>query len=161
MKWNNKWCKIAFWIAQWTWGAVMSVIGLVFLGFQAATKNIEKAELVEGTGVVLIKLKNNITWGVSLGMFIFEGQGYDATIVHEVGHSVQNLVWGPLFLFVIGLPSLIRAGIFGTSWAERQVAANKLKWLHLDSYYSIWFEKQATVWGSRYATALWERIKEF
>lgn len=48
--------------------------------------------------------------GVSLGMFIFvNGKREDKWIkdarVHEYGHTVQSLILGPLYLFVIGIPS--------------------------------------------------------
>lgn len=35
------------------------------------------------------------------------------TVKHEYGHSIQSLYLGPLYLIVIGLPSLIWAGLHG------------------------------------------------
>ena len=53
-----------------------------------------------------------MTSGVSLGWFQFTHQyATKDTASHEVGHSVQSLYLGPLYLLVIGLPSIIWAGI--------------------------------------------------
>jgi hypothetical protein len=52
-------------------------------------------------------------WGVSLGFFIFLGEGHDrAAISHEYGHSLQSLLLGPLYLPVVGVPSFIRATLW-------------------------------------------------
>lgn len=58
---------------------------------------------------------------LSLGMFIFldirndrpENAAEKALLAHEYGHTVQSLMLGPLYLLVIGLPSVIWAGCFG------------------------------------------------
>jgi hypothetical protein len=49
--------------------------------------------------------------GISVGNFIFiredilkQDKWVDA---HEYGHSIQSLIFGPLYLIVIGLPSLV------------------------------------------------------
>jgi hypothetical protein len=46
-------------------------------------------------------------WGVSLGQIIVLGYIYNyKTVLHEHGHSMQSLYLGPLYLLVIGLPSI-------------------------------------------------------
>ena len=46
-------------------------------------------------------------WGVSLGDYIFLDTAYNQrTVKHEYGHSRQSLIFGPLYLLVIGLPSV-------------------------------------------------------
>lgn len=53
-----------------------------------------------------------MTSGVSLGWFQFTSPyASKDTASHEVGHSLQSLMLGPLYLLVIGLPSIIWAGI--------------------------------------------------
>lgn len=50
--------------------------------------------------------------GLSLGPFIFVPRRCPtALIVHEYGHTIQSLMLGPLYLLIIGLPSLIWAGL--------------------------------------------------
>lgn len=49
--------------------------------------------------------------GVSLGMFIFLDSRHNwglRTVLHEHGHSIQSLIFGPVYLLVIGLPSVCR-----------------------------------------------------
>lgn len=47
--------------------------------------------------------------GLSLGLFLFvpEGNYGKGFLVHEYGHTIQSLLLGPLYLFVIGLPSVM------------------------------------------------------
>lgn len=47
--------------------------------------------------------------GVSLGPVLFGGGSF-SDWAHEYGHSNQNRILGPLFLPVIGVPSILSAG---------------------------------------------------
>lgn len=52
---------------------------------------------------------------VSLGMFIIVFgiyQDYSTILKHEYGHSIQSKILGPLYLLVIGIPSITWAGLF-------------------------------------------------
>ena len=46
---------------------------------------------------------------MSMGMFLFLGDHDKHVLVHEYGHSIQSCILGPLYLPVIGIPSLIWA----------------------------------------------------
>lgn len=49
---------------------------------------------------------------VSLGEYIFTDAGAPVDVVrHEYGHVIQSRMLGPLYLLVIGLPSIIHAGL--------------------------------------------------
>jgi hypothetical protein len=52
---------------------------------------------------------------ISLGSIIIMGLHNDRLLKHEQGHSKQSLKWGPLYLIVIGIPSILTA-IFGIRW---------------------------------------------
>jgi hypothetical protein len=41
------------------------------------------------------------------------GSKYELTVRHEYGHQVQSKIFGPIYLLVIGLPSIIWAGMYG------------------------------------------------
>ena len=74
---------------------------------------------------------------VSLGMFIFVTNiNNENTIKHEYGHSIQSMILGPLYLFVIGIPSAVWAGCF-----------EKYRRKHHKSYYSFFCEKWADKLG--------------
>lgn len=64
-------------------------------------------------GKRIYKIKTKFFSGVSLGNYIFLNENYFAnyistsqTIRHEYGHSIQSLILGPLYLFLVGIPSL-------------------------------------------------------
>ncbi len=65
--------------------------------------------------------------GVSLGAFVFwfrvRGRDPEEVLRHEIGHTVQSRLLGPLYLPVVGLPSMARVGYavwhrrrYGTRW---------------------------------------------
>lgn len=77
---------------------------------------------------------------ISLGMFILFyadfGQDTHRVLKHEFGHTIQSKILGPLYLFVIGLPSLIWAGLFRKYREKNNV-----------SYYSLYTERWADKLG--------------
>ena len=64
----------------------------------------------------LIFLSDAVKGGVSLGRYVVvnTATGYN-TWAHERGHSIQSMILGPLYLLVIGLPSLIWAAWWNDS----------------------------------------------
>jgi hypothetical protein len=72
---------------------------------------------------------------VTLGKYIFASENAgDKIIMHESGHVKQSLYLGPLYLIVIGLPSLI--------WAMTYK-----KVFHCDDYFSFYTEAWANKLG--------------
>lgn len=54
-----------------------------------------------------------LTSGLTLGNFIFiNSLAGQKTLDHEYGHTLQSVILGPLWLIVIGLPSIIWCGAF-------------------------------------------------
>ena len=49
--------------------------------------------------------------GISLGNTIIVYQEDENVVKHEYGHQIQSMYLGPLYLIVIGLPSIIWAGL--------------------------------------------------
>ena len=52
--------------------------------------------------------------GLTLGRFIFVNQHFtdlEETIFHEIGHVKQSRILGPLYLIIIGIPSISWAGL--------------------------------------------------
>ena len=83
--------------------------------------------------------------GLDLGCFFLCGENcqYEQLLGHEAGHGLQNIIWGPLFPFVIAIPSAIRYWYYEYQWRK----GNQLP---EDWYDSAWFEGQATRWGRKY-----------
>lgn len=99
-----------FWFIHCTWGILMTLIGAVGALVMIITKHRPKRF---GYSVCFIKGHN---WGgVCLGPFIFLDEECDEldSKTHEAGHSLfQALPLGPLFPFVVGLPSMLRYYLF-------------------------------------------------
>lgn len=108
---------------------------------------LKKPEISDYKGVKYVWYKN---WpnGVSLGHYVLIGTYYEnrlETINHEYGHTRQSLIFGPLYLLIIGLPS-ISGNIYDRirhqvddSWTYKRSS----KW-----YYSQPWEKGADVLGN-------------
>ena len=93
---------------SFTWGIIMSVIGslvtlvLLILG--------NKPHRYRCAWYFTI----GESWGgINLGPCFIVGNRNTSVIPHEYGHGIQNCIFGPLFPFIIALPSLIRAGYRG------------------------------------------------
>ena len=137
--------KIGYWILQLTWGIIMTFIGLVVTGFCILFL---KGKVHKNGFSYIVEIGGN--WGgLDLGAVSLCG-GYTTkcpdenwfqhTRRHEFGHSFQNIIWGPLFPFVIAIPSAIRYHY--QNWRSSKGLPNK-------EYDAIWFEGQATRWGTK------------
>jgi hypothetical protein len=87
-------------------------------------------------GAVLIQLKATSFSGLCLGPFCFLNSRYpEPEMFHEYGHSLQSLYLGPLYLIVVGIPSLVMNIL------------TRLKVLRYDRYYLHWPENWADSLG--------------
>ena len=125
-----------YYVLSWTWGIIMTLIGVCVACVVIALG----AKPQRHAGAIYFEIGKKGWGGISLGMFFFCSPGSSkSTKDHEFGHSLQNCLWGPLFPFVIGLPSLIRCAKFNYNY--KKGIPNK------ENYDAIWFEGQATEWG--------------
>lgn len=51
--------------------------------------------------------------GISLGNYLIVGSQHSQSIKHEYGHAIQSRILGPLYLIIIGIPSIIWAALYG------------------------------------------------
>ncbi len=122
---------------QLTWGLPQSLLGLIYL---AKYGRGEKHFNFHGAYVS--------GWshdgGISLGMFIFigdkltsAGEPY-AYLTHEYGHTVQSLIYGPLYIPIVGIASSLWAKKYSKEMLQDGI-----------SYFSVFPENQANRLGSR------------
>ena len=116
-------------ILLFIWEILQNIIGL-FLAFFYKTD-----EKIEYKGRI-IRYCKKFPGGISLGNYIFVGTKNPKTIAHEYGHSIQSKWLGPLYLFIIGIPSIIWAGLYG----------NVIKY-SINGYYKFYTEKWADKLG--------------
>ena len=131
-----KFKKFIFYFLSFTWGILLTLVGLVVAGvLLLAGKKPKKDcwcwifEVGEDWG------------GLNLGIVILTDKDPSVyTKVHEVGHAIQNCMWGLLMIFVITIPSAIRY------WYRELKYHRKGKCPPTD-YEDIWFEDQDTSLG--------------
>ena len=128
---------ILYYLLQWTWGIVQNIVGLAFF-----LVNIRKKHY-RFNGAVVTEW-NYPRGSLGMGMFIFVSvskKSPDAirkVALHEYGHTLQSIILGPLYLIVIGLPSLL--------WCSLPCFANYRR-KHNISYYRFYTEH----WANRLA----------
>ena len=131
--------KFLFYLLSFTWGLPMALIGCVVAAVLFLAGYRPKRwghcwyfEVGKGWG------------GVELGVFFITNERPSKRIRnHEFGHALQNCVYGWLMPFLVCIPSAVRYW-----WREYQKRVKKADNLH--EYDSIWFEGQATRWGTKY-----------
>lgn len=63
---------------------------------------------------VVVRRSLKMQGGISLGRYIIVSQfASKETVMHEYGHCLQSRRLGWLYLLVIGLPSIVWAGLYG------------------------------------------------
>ena len=140
-----------------TWGCMQTMVG-----FFLYLKYIKCPHEYYG-GVV--KTAWNANSGLSMGLFIFtphepdksdnsdEAKGrmqYCSKVtVHEYGHTFQALLLGPLYPFIIGIPS-ISWGSFPPLCRYRERKQLRYTWMFCEGWASSWGEKvtgKEAIWG--------------
>lgn len=122
-----------------TWGVVMTLIGY-------GARLVMKFKKVKGEklGIARIYRVGHGWGGVSLGTTIImaKDETSDYTKAHELGHTIQNAMFGILMPFLVQIPSAIRYHYY--KYLRRNGVTPKR------SYYAIWFESQASWLGLNY-----------
>ena len=94
---------------QCTWGLPQTLAGAVLFLKYARCAHFRYREAVATEWPV--------PGGISLGLFIFLSDR--SLCSHEYGHTLQSLMLGPLYLPVVGLPSLVWAAYYKRRWSRR------------------------------------------
>ena len=113
----------------WTWELPQTAVGYFMCGLlELGGHKLTEENLADGTSVFL--RADHKPWAISLGGYIIVNARTNE-LTHEYGHQKQSRMLGPLYLIVIGLPSLF--------WATlKSIGLFKNK-----SYYWFYTEKWA------------------
>ena len=95
--------RILYYLIHWTWAIPMNIFG----GIMCLIALCCKWPVHKYRNAIEIVVPKNFG-GLELGMFFLRGPNNQGVAPHEYGHSIQMLWWGPLFPFVVGLPSALR-----------------------------------------------------
>lgn len=115
-------CKFILWF----WQLPQVLVGLCFLTSYLRHGRIVKMQPYKGSFIFKIR---DFKGGVCFGPIIFVNAWNWELIKHEFGHARQSRYFGPLYLLIIGLPSLIWASVYKAHWKK--------------SYYWFWTERWA------------------
>ncbi len=117
----------------WIWQLPQNILGFFVLwtfGIRGLILKVSHEENWINVYYLKYMKKDNFSQGVSLGNFILiEKDELKYSKEHEIGHSKQSQILGPLYLLVIGLPSFL--------WAFYYSFNTKL------NYYSFYTERWA------------------
>lgn len=127
-------CNILYYILQFTWGLIPNIVGLlstlILMIFKKKPKKFYRSHYVK---------VGKLWGGMSLGISTFvDNYPSKHTLYHEYGHSFQNAILGPFWIFLVAIPSFIRYWIFEIRYKKGK--SNP-------PYDSIWFEHNATEIG--------------
>lgn len=141
--------KHLYTLIQWTWGLPQTLIGSAVYLVHRKDKHFRYV------GAVITAWDKPA--GLSLGKFAFVPRGYSHSrpksiytdlvtetkvdrflLCHEYGHTIQSLILGPMYLILVGLPSII--------W-NRLPYYNRMRRETGKSYYSVVFERTASELG--------------
>ena len=142
---------IVFYLIQFTWGIVYNLVGLVLATWMLIT-----GHKPYRCGPYIYFLAPELPGSIDGGVFYIAGSTSANTNLHEMGHGLQNMVWGPLMVFVIVIPSTVRFWYREWYWENRFPITGKA----LPLYDSIWFEGQATRWGTKVMSVAWLNRKQ-
>lgn len=125
--------KVLMFLRDWVWQLPQNLLGVSY-------KKILKDNIIARVNTDNKEYKcylKRSKGGVTLGKYIFISQDYrnkERVIKHESGHVKQSLILGPLYLLVIGIPSILWAGFIHNMlfkdksyyWFYTESWANKL-----------------------------------
>lgn len=109
MKGLKNWA--VFW-ALWLWQLPQNLLGLLLLAIYGWSAKIDVKGHNHLAPSSWIHFSKKMRGGISLGRYIILSERYETkynTWHHERGHSIQSMYLGPLYLLVIGLPSILWA----------------------------------------------------
>lgn len=110
-------------LLDWVWQLPQNLCGIIY-------KSTISTKVLFTSNKYNIYVKDS-KGNVSLGKYIFISKNSSKSnnvILHECGHCIQSYKLGPLYLLVVGLPSLIHAAL------HKYICSNK-------NYYHFFIEK--------------------
>lgn len=140
MKTRNIINYILYTILQLTWGIIQNILGILLFIILSIIDIKRKRFYYHGAICSCWKF----SFSMGLGMFIFFGhtnkdeEFQQGVLVHEYGHTIQSIILGPLFFFVVAIPS--------TVWAFTPCFV-KLRKENKASYFDLFCESWANKCG--------------
>jgi hypothetical protein len=134
-----------FYLLSFTWGIVWTILGLLIFGIMWIFFSDQmKIRFIDGR--IAVTMTNSRFGGVSLGIiYVVDRSDSRRLHLHELGHTIQNMYFGPLFIPVIAIPSFLRY-----HWRMYLKKNDYQTYINLPHYDAIWFEGEATALGEKH-----------
>lgn len=142
-------------VSRFTWELPQTIGGWLFTLGRALFGQVDRVDVLGGITFVTKERKEPGCMGVSLGSFVELWDGHwlregaegwvlgNPLCMHEFGHTTDSQYFGPLYLLIIGLPSLISAlgeGDHSVFWTE--IRANRHAKRYFSKQYGVdWSER--------------------
>lgn len=120
------------------WQLPQHIVALIYFGYLVMMcKDLGVDSRYEQATVIPCVMRGAVT----LGNYVFIGLNseYKETVKHELGHTIQSKILGPLYLIVIGIPSITYCGL------RRMFPSLRKK-----NYYNFYTEKWANNLSEKY-----------
>lgn len=146
---------VLFYFLSFTWGILYTLIGLLVLGFIRIFLNNKIKHYKVVAGRIAIITNRSLPGAFELGICYIVDQYAEKNYylhTHEIGHSIQNIIFGPFFIFLV-IAGAIRFNMY--DYLSNRYYKKHGK--HL-SYDDAWFEGQASKLGHIYCG---ERVNKF
>lgn len=120
------------------WQLPQHIVALIYFGYLVMMcKDLGVDSRYKKATVIPCVMRGAIT----LGNYVFIGLNseYRKTVKHELGHTIQSKILGPLYLIVIGIPSITYCGL-------RRIFPS----LRKKNYHSFYTEKWANNFSEKY-----------
>ena len=130
-------------VLLYLWQLPQNLLGLLVILF---TKARPYPVVMNGDSFKSIYLTRKYSMGVSLGNYIIFGRHGLLSVVkvnHERGHQKQSKILGPLYLILIGLPSIL-GNIFDRLFHKNWSNAERIDWYY-DQPWEKWADKLGNV----------------
>lgn len=130
-------------VLMFLWQLPQNIVGLVMYIF------LKNKKVVDETIWCKCWVADNMQGGISLGSFAFVSPGlskHPESVAHELrGHTVDSRIFGPLYLIVVGIPSILNATLDFTEcyydWYPEKWA-NEHAGLETDEYCRLKFKNE-------------------
>ena len=120
------------------WQLPQHIVALIYFGYLVMMcKDLGVDSRYKQATVIPCIMRGAIT----LGNYVFVGLNseYRKIVKHELGHTIQSKILGPLYLIVIGIPSITYCGL-------RRIFPS----LRKKNYYDFFSEKSANYLSEKY-----------
>lgn len=141
-----KWTKFIlkhrwlYYLMACTWGIIMTILGLIITLILGIVKIFIPKKVIFKRYYWIYSITVGPEWwgGCEMGLMFLRDHNSSVNYInpHEFGHTFQNCLLGPLFPFIVAIPSAIRYWL-------REIFPKKI-WAPYDS---AWFEDVATQCG--------------